>query len=61
LTESGDSIVTENVATKGFRASRRGNALINARVMLPSPCIAPIVFIAPGDENYWFAVTGAET
>jgi len=29
-------------------------------VTLPSPCLAPIIFVIPGDERKWFAVTGFE-
>lgn len=60
LTESGDHTPTANVATPGFNASRTGDALIVARVKLPNPCVAPIVFIAAGDEDDWLAVTGVE-
>ncbi|MGJ0484499.1 MAG: hypothetical protein ACR65R_08195 [Methylomicrobium sp.] len=36
----------------------KGNANIKAKVNLPSPCIAPAVFILNGDGAVWFAVTG---
>lgn len=46
-----------NVSTGVFPASGEGNSNIEATVNLPSPCIAPIVFVAsPG--NAWFAATG---
>ena len=60
LTEVGDQVATANVATPGFRASRGGDALIAARIKLPNPCVAPIIFIAAGDEDDWLAVTGVE-
>jgi hypothetical protein len=60
LTEAGDHVATANVATPGFNASRTGDAFIAARVKLPNPCVAPIVFIAAGDEDDWLAVTGVE-
>ena len=47
-----------NVSTRQFPASPTGNADIRARVKLPEPCIAPIVFVAsPGGA--WFAATGS--
>jgi hypothetical protein len=49
-----------NVFTKGFKATRSGNSVIDAHVKLPNPCVAPIIFIASGSEDDWFAVTGAE-
>jgi hypothetical protein len=45
--------------TQNFRADSMGDANINARVDLPHPCIAPIIFVtAPSPINAWFAVTG---
>lgn len=47
-----------NVSTEQFPASTAGNANIDARVSLPHPCIAPVVFVAsPGGA--WFAATGS--
>jgi hypothetical protein len=46
-----------NVMTRLFRASTTGNAMIRDRVNLPSPCLAPVVFIT-GPDGSWFAVTG---
>ena len=60
LSESGDDVTTVNVATRGFRASRNGNAVIAQRIKLPNPCVAPIVFVVAGDEDDWLAVTGIE-
>jgi hypothetical protein len=49
---------TVNVSTGNFPASPRGNAEIEARVNLPHPCFAPLVFVtSPGGS--WFAVTGS--
>jgi hypothetical protein len=59
LTEDGDKTGVANVQTGGFAASRRGDSFIAARVKLPNPCVAPIVFIT-GDEGEWLAVTGVE-
>ena len=50
--------IVSNVTTAQFPASTRGNADIKARVTLPRPCIAPVVFVAsPGGA--WFAATGS--
>jgi hypothetical protein len=44
-------------ATTGLASAGGGNADIEAQVTLPSPCIAPIVFVtSPGGS--WFASTG---
>jgi hypothetical protein len=46
-----------NVSTRQFPASITGNSEIEARVKLPEPCIAPIVFVASPAEA-GFAATG---
>jgi hypothetical protein len=46
-----------NVSTDPVPATSTGNAEIEAKVALPSPCFAPIVFVTSGGGN-WFAVTG---
>jgi hypothetical protein len=52
------SATVANVSTAPFPASTTGDADINATVSLPSPCIAPIVFVtSPGGA--WFAATGS--
>lgn len=44
-------------ATVGLASAGGGNATIEADLSLPSPCLAPIVFVtSPGGS--WFAVTG---
>jgi hypothetical protein len=48
---------TVTVSTDPVPATMTGNAEIDARVALPSPCFAPIVFVTSGTGN-WFAVTG---
>jgi hypothetical protein len=48
---------TVNVSTDPVPATSTGNAEIEAKVALPSPCFAPIVFVTSGGGN-WFAVTG---
>jgi hypothetical protein len=60
LTESGDTTPVVNVPTAGFPASTSGDSNIDARLALPSPCVAPITFITGEDPNKWFAVTGFE-
>ena len=60
LTEEGDDVGISNVATAGFPATRGGDAFISQRVKLPNPCVAPIIFVAAGDEDDWLAVTGNE-
>ena len=60
LTEEGSNVVTKNVTTAGFPATPSGNADIDAKLELPQPCVAPIVFILAGSEDKWFAVTGFE-
>jgi hypothetical protein len=45
------------VATGDFPATITGDAEIEAAVDLPTPCIAPVVFVtSPGGA--WFAATG---
>jgi len=46
-----------NVITDPFPATSTGNAHIEAQVALPSPCLAPIVFVT-SPTGAWFAVTG---
>jgi hypothetical protein len=46
-----------NASTEEFPASTTGDARIVATVVLPTPCLAPVVFVTnPGGA--WFAVTG---
>lgn len=49
-----------NVATDPVPADEAGNAEFDTKVMLPSPCIAPIVYVSTGSAiaNNWFATTG---
>jgi hypothetical protein len=55
---AGTATIT-NVSTGQFPASTAGNADINARVTLPQPCIAPIVFVFGAPNVGWFAATGS--
>ena len=46
-----------NVSTEQFSASPAGDAEIDTKVALPSPCVAPIVFVT-SPAGAWFAATG---
>jgi len=59
--ESQSAITTVNVTTEGFPATPTGDSDIDAMVALPSPCVAPIVFVLSGSEDKWFAVVGFES
>lgn len=48
---------TVNLLTDAFPADSMGNTSINARVELPNPCVAPIVFVT-APSGAWFAATG---
>jgi hypothetical protein len=52
--ENGAPIFTDPVP-----ASTTGDAEIDARIDLPHPGFAPIIFIGPGTALAWFAVTGS--
>jgi len=56
----GSTAAVVNVSTGNFTATTAGNARIDARVSLPHPCIAPILFVtAPAGTDAWFAATGS--
>jgi hypothetical protein len=57
-TITGGMATVTNVTTRQFPASTKGNANIRARVNLPHPCIAPIVFVTQ-PTGAWFAATGS--
>ena len=46
-----------NVSTAPAPATASGDSKIEAKVALPSPCLAPIVFVTSPDGS-WFSVTG---
>jgi hypothetical protein len=50
--DAGETVLTAPVA-----ASPEGTARIEARLTLPEPCIAPIVFVTSA-SGAWFATTG---
>jgi hypothetical protein len=57
-TADGLSVTTTNVTTQQFPATPTGDSDIEAVVTLPSPCIAPIVFVTNAAGTSWFAATG---
>jgi len=56
-TTVGGAPATANVATGPFPATATGDSEIEAQVNLPTPCLAPIIFVGPSPTT-WFAVTG---
>jgi hypothetical protein len=59
LTSDGTTVSTVNLVTEQFPATPTGDSKIEANVSLPSPCVAPIVFIMNAGGTSWFAVTGS--
>jgi hypothetical protein len=53
-------IAIDNIVTEGFKATRTGDADIDAMVRLPAECAGPVIFILSGSEDKWFAITGTE-
>jgi hypothetical protein len=49
-----------NRVTAPFPATTKGDAQFKGNVDMPSPCVAPIVFVTAGtgDPPAWFSVTG---
>ncbi|MDD5411187.1 MAG: hypothetical protein PHF31_07200 [Methylobacter sp.] len=60
----GEAATFSNFITAPFPVHNpigKGNAKIDAKIPLPSPCVAPVVMILngnPADGNVWFAITG---
>jgi hypothetical protein len=52
-----DVVLTDNGAEVMIGDPRNGDARIEAKLDLPSPCLAPIVFVT-SNTGAWFAVTG---
>jgi hypothetical protein len=46
------------IFTEAVPATTDGDADINTHVELPHPGFAPIIFVGPGTNAVWFAVTG---
>jgi hypothetical protein len=59
LTSAGTTVSTVNLVTEQFPATPTGDSKIEANVSLPSPCVAPIVFVTNAAGTSWFAVTGS--
>jgi hypothetical protein len=57
-TDANGAAVASNVSTAPFPADAAGNAEVEAKLDLPSPCFAPIIFVANGNSGSWFAATG---
>jgi hypothetical protein len=57
-TTDGLTVTITNVTTLPFPATPTGDSEIEAVVNLPSPCIAPIVFVTNAAGTSWFAATG---
>ncbi|MGW0229304.1 hypothetical protein ACWDWO_13390 [Actinopolymorpha singaporensis] len=57
LSTSAGTAATVNVATATAPATPDGDIVIRDKVRLPSPCLAPIVFVTSPD-GAWFAATG---
>ena len=55
--DANGAATTVNVSTGLFPADAEGNVHIKDNVALPSPCIAPIVFVT-SPTGSWFATTG---
>lgn len=55
--DAGGNAITVNVSTSLFPADVDGNAHIKDVVSLPSPCIAPVLFVA-SPTGSWFASNG---
>ena len=56
--DAAGNAVTSNVTTGQFPATPTGDSEIETVVVLPSPCIAPIVFVTNANGTSWFAATG---
>ena len=62
LSVSNGAAVTVNSVSAPFPATATGNARFNGHLNLPSPCLAPIVFVTNGigdPPGVWFSITGA--
>jgi hypothetical protein len=57
--DAAGAVVTSNVSTEAFDVDRAGNGELDTTISLPSPCVAPIIFVANSNAaGAWFAVTG---
>lgn len=53
-----ENIMTNPEDTEMIGDPRNGDARINATLMLPNPCLAPVIFVT-SPTGSWFAVTGS--
>jgi len=64
LDESGAPVIENVITQNGDEVMkgdpRNGDAEIEAKLDLPNPCIAPIIFVT-SPTGSWFSVTGAES
>jgi hypothetical protein len=61
ITEDGEHKTEQaEVFSRDFQATMDGDADLDGEIDLPSPCVAPVLFIMAGSEDRWFAVTGFE-
>jgi hypothetical protein len=56
-TPDGTTATTANITTPLFDVTPRGSGGLETTVALPSPCFAPIIFVA-SPTGAWFASTG---
>jgi hypothetical protein len=56
--DSSGAVTTTNVESGAVTATTTGDSQISATATLPSPCIAPVIFVT-SPTNLWFAATGA--
>ena len=62
LSSSNGAATTVNTVSEPFPATATGNAKFEGHLNLPSPCLAPIVFVTNGvgdPPGVWFSITGA--
>jgi len=59
---AGPTATVVNVSTDPYPADMQGDSLVNTHIDLPSPCIAPIIFVtipaSMSGVQRWIAVTG---
>jgi hypothetical protein len=53
-----DPAAPMNVSSAPFDVTAAGDGELDTTIMLPSPCVAPIIFVVNNGSGSWFAVTG---
>ena len=62
LTEdSGGQPVPATVVTRDFAATPQGDCDIDDQLVLPSPCVAPVLFVVGASDSKWLAVSGVQS